>query len=64
MFSTVFSCDPMLRVEVTSSIGDMKANCYGNQLVDDGSSSCVLSLVCIRSSSPLEVDVGSVPGRR
>ena len=36
----------------------------GNQLEDDGSSACVLSLACIGSSLLLEVDVVSVPGRR
>ena len=34
----------------------------GNQLEDDGSSVCVLSLA--GPISLLEVDVGSVPGRR
>ena len=36
----------------------------GNQLEVDVSSVCVLSLTCIGPVSLLEVDVGSVPGRR
>ena len=36
----------------------------GNQLEHDGNSACVLSLACIGPVSLLEVDVGSVPGRR
>ena len=37
----------------------------GNQLEDDGNSVCILSLLPVAGPiSLLEVDVGSVPGRR